>query len=322
MNDIRTSGVVVDPLREGPCPLFEQVTVAQIRDPGTGRPRTVRVVDGSRPDMVLFGWQMRLLVTGDGPLLRPLEYESRHRSRCPRCRIAALPGPRMVGWWIAEDWQAATRYDAVSGDAGLEVFANLTEAHARTARRLRAMRRHRTVPGGAVLVHDLRVPVDGRPAEVGPVFVSASAHLWLWDDLEAARARRLPARLLRVRAGQIESLAGRAEITGAVNAVRRSPPAPADAGSGTFRTTLLDGYTIGWIPGDATVMSIRHPADARPAYRLHADGSTTPLPGAPPGLVVLGTHRGDRPALHRLGQWLPGHAPLADRLRAGHGVTL
>ncbi|MDR7277618.1 hypothetical protein J2S41_004396 [Catenuloplanes atrovinosus] len=37
---------------------------------------------------------------------------------------------------------------------------------------------------------------------------------------------------------------------------------------------------------------------------------------------MLGTHRGDRPALDRLGQWLPGHAALADRLRAGHGTTV
>ncbi|MDR7277619.1 hypothetical protein [Catenuloplanes atrovinosus] len=148
------------------------------------------------------------------------------------------------------------------GDAELEIFANLTEAHARTARRLRAMRRHRAVRAGAVVVQDLQIPVDGRPPAVGAVFVSACTQLWLWDDLEAARARRLPARVLRVRAGRIDSIAGRAAIAGVVAAVRR-PPEPARAAAGMFRTTLLDGYTIRWIPGDGTIMSIPAPGQLR-----------------------------------------------------------
>ncbi|WP_157239553.1 hypothetical protein [Catenuloplanes japonicus] len=312
-----------DALPDGHCPIVQRVTIAEVRDPVTGRPRTLEAVDGSSLEIEIFRWQLQQLMTGGGPLLGPVRYRQQHRARCPLCGFRRLPGPRVFGWWIPETWQADTRYDSVSADRGLETFANLAEAHARTSGRLRVMTRQRRIPGaGAVVVQDLQVPVDGRQPDIGPVFVSGTTQVWLWDDLEAARHRDQPDRIILSRAGRAAPVTGSTEIARIVAAARRPAPCPASTASDTFRTTLLDGHTIRWIPGDGTLMSIQAPDSTRPAYRLRPDGSTEALPDAPRGLVVLGTHRGDRPALHRLGDWLPDYAPLAGRLRASHGTTI
>jgi len=86
-----------------------------------------------------------------------------------------------------------------------------------------------------------------------------------------------------------------------------------------YRITSADG---GVDPENSRVRSILDHNSRRAARRVRIDGTTQWLEGDPDGLVVLGTHAGDRPSMQDALGLVPEYRELLDSLAAGSGIPL
>ncbi|OPC76708.1 hypothetical protein B4N89_45310 [Embleya scabrispora] len=304
-------------LPPGACRHLTEVTEADIR-PTPQDPWTHVALPSTDPRSRILSGLMTQEVLDRPDRLNPGSVRTswQHLTPCPVCDLHAAPGPRVYGLFL-EDHQAVEFLDDHHADRAhhfgrIQMFANAAHAQEQAELYADAYNRHnahgdrrgvlRYTPIAPIVVPADPAEIPGRRnRSVGP-----DAELWLWDRPPTGAVHTWrPDRVLYFDRGTV------VELTAQAAADRRPRPAPPETPYTPWQTVRDGNLELTWYAADPPLLvSVRDHTSREPAVRV-TTASTTPLPDSERGLIVFGSHLGNRPPLSRITELAPAYAPLA-----------